>query len=129
MGFILSPPPETPWMAITVNKSVNNGISLSGSASNTIINNRITENGVSGIGFSSSGSNLIYNNYFNNANNVNVGADSTSNQWSTTKTAGVNIVGGPMLGGNYWATPQGTGFSQTMYGCGRRLHLQAGIRY
>lgn len=97
----------------TVNKSLNNGISLSGSASNTVINNRITENGGSGIGFSSSGSNLVYNNYFNNANNVNVGADSTGNLWSTTKTAGVNIVGGPMLGGNYWATPQGTGFSQT----------------
>ena len=42
-----------------------------------------------------------------------MGADSTGNLWSTTKTAGVNIVSGPMLGGNYWATPQGTGFSQT----------------
>ncbi|MDQ1253873.1 MAG: trimeric autotransporter adhesin [Euryarchaeota archaeon] len=97
----------------TVNKSVNNGIFLSGSPTNTIINNRITENGVYGIGFSSSSSNLIYNNYFNSVNNVNVGADSTGNMWSTTKTAGTNIVGGPMLGGNYWATPQGTGFSQT----------------
>jgi|GEM_PF-1341214 len=96
----------------TVNKSVNNGISLSGSASNTVINNLITENGISGISFSSSGDNLIYNNYFNNANNVNLGTDN-SNIWSTTATAGVNIVSGPMLGGNYWATPQGTGFSQT----------------
>ncbi len=97
----------------TVSKNANNGISLAGAASNTIINNRITESGVSGIGLSSSGSNQIYNNYFNNANNANVGADSTGNLWSTTKTAGVNIVSGPMLGGNYWATPQGTGFSQT----------------
>lgn len=96
-----------------VNKSVNNGVSLSGSASNTVINNTITENGVSGIGFGSSGNNLICNNYFNNTKNVNPGTDNSENIWSTTATAGVNIVGGPMLGGNYWATPQGTGFSQT----------------
>lgn len=96
----------------TVNKSVNNGLSLSGSASNTVTTNTITDNGVSGISLSSSGDNLIYNNYFNNANNVNLGTDN-SNIWSTTATAGVNIVGGPVLGGNYWATPQGTGFSQT----------------
>ncbi len=29
------------------------------------------------------------------------------------KTAGENIVGGPYLGGNFWANPNGTGFSQT----------------
>ncbi|AKB81092.1 cell surface protein [Methanosarcina barkeri 3] len=31
---------------------------------------------------------------------------------NTTKTSGTNIVGGPYLGGNYWAKPDGTGFSQ-----------------
>jgi len=35
------------------------------------------------------------------------------NYWNVTKTAGTNIVGGPYLGGNYWASPDGTGFSQT----------------
>ncbi|WAI01811.1 NosD domain-containing protein [Methanogenium organophilum] len=34
------------------------------------------------------------------------------NDWNVTKTAGTNIVGGPFLGGNYWATPNGTGWSQ-----------------
>ena len=29
-----------------------------------------------------------------------------------TKTSGTNIVGGPYFGGNYWAKPDGTGFSQ-----------------
>jgi parallel beta-helix repeat protein len=32
---------------------------------------------------------------------------------NTTKTSGTNIIGGPYIGGNYWAKPDGTGFSQT----------------
>jgi len=37
---------------------------------------------------------------------------STDNVWNSTKTAGTNIIGGSYLGGNYWAKPDGTGFSQ-----------------
>ena len=55
--------------------------------------------------------NLIYNNYFNNT--LNVRADnSKGNFWNTTKTERTNIVKGPYLGGNFWANPNGTGFSQ-----------------
>jgi parallel beta-helix repeat protein len=39
--------------------------------------------------------------------------DPPANVWNMAKTAGTNIVGGPYLGGNYWASPNGTGFSQT----------------
>jgi len=42
-----------------------------------------------------------------------VDPSSEANDWNTTKTAGMNIVGGPYLGGNYWASPDGTGFSET----------------
>lgn len=38
-----------------------------------------------GIRLDTSNDNLLYNNYFNN-----------------TKTAGINIIGGQHLGGNYW---------------------------
>lgn len=31
---------------------------------------------------------------------------------NTTKTSGISIAGGPYFGGNYWAKPDGTGFSQ-----------------
>lgn len=55
--------------------------------------------------------NHIYNNYFNNT--LNVRADnSKGNFWNTTKTKRTNIVKGPYLGGNFWANPNGTGFSQ-----------------
>jgi parallel beta-helix repeat protein len=56
--------------------------------------------------------NLIYNNYFNNTNNFYLFLV-TRNFWNITKTAGINIVGGPYLSGNFWAKPNGTGFSQT----------------
>lgn len=42
-----------------------------------------------------------------------VDPDPPSNTWSIPKTPGVNIVNGPYLGGNYWASPDGDGFSQT----------------
>ena len=38
---------------------------------------------------------------------------SEANYWNITKTSGTNIVGGPYLGGNYWASPDGSGFSET----------------
>jgi len=48
---------------------------------------------------------------------VNLGSnnDSNLNYWNTTFScfAGPNIVGGVPIAGNYWATPSGTGFSNT----------------
>ncbi|WP_440947766.1 NosD domain-containing protein [Methanosarcina sp. T3] len=58
-----------------------------------------------------SGNNTIYNNYFNNVNNTLIYSEA-NNTWNTSKTSGESIVGGPYLGGNYWANPSGTGFSE-----------------
>ncbi len=77
----------------------------------------ITGNG-QGLSLENSNYNTIYNNYFNNTQNALVTGTSTGNVWNTTKTAGQNIIGGPFLGGNYWATPDGTGWSQTHYDIG-----------
>ncbi len=70
---------------------------------------------ISGISISNANNNTIYNNYFNN--DLNVQTDGTSrNTWNIepiTAPAGGNIIGGPKLAGNYWANPNGTGFSQT----------------
>ncbi len=33
--------------------------------------------------------------------------------WNTTPSPGPNIVGGPHIGGNFWANLEGTGFSET----------------
>lgn len=55
---------------------------------------------------------IITNNNFNNTVNVNA-SEGTKNIFNTTKIAGKNVIGGPCLGGNCWATPSGDGFSQT----------------
>lgn len=55
---------------------------------------------------------IVINNNFNNTVNINA-PEGIECIFNTTKTAGKNIVGGPYLGGNYWATPSGRGFSQT----------------
>ena len=54
----------------------------------------------------------VRNNDLNNTDNGFFGA-AEAGTLNYTKTAGTNIVGGPYLGGNFWASPNGTGFSQT----------------
>jgi PGF-pre-PGF domain-containing protein len=90
------------------------GIVLGEACSSDIINNTIKSCAECGIyDMDGNSSKLIYNNYFNNTLNVRFeGAESTST-WNSSLTTGTNIVGGPYIGGNYWAKPDGTGFSQT----------------
>lgn len=103
------------------------------SSSNLVANNNVELNkkcGVylNGIAYTRpfNRTNRFYNNIFNNT--VNVFNDTNSYYtaesighgarifpvaWNTTtKTPDTNIVGGPYIGGNYWAKPDGTGFSQ-----------------
>jgi PGF-pre-PGF domain-containing protein len=61
---------------------------------------------------SSPRNNTFYNNYFNNSLQISNFSASSTNYFNITKTSGTNIVGGTYLGGNYWAAPNGTGFSQ-----------------
>ena len=96
----------------------NYGIYLSNSWNNTMNGNYINSNYNHGIYLSSSlpssNSNNIYNNYFNNTVNFGfTGSYTGINTWNITRTSYTNIIGGPYLGGNFWANPDGTGFSQT----------------
>ncbi|HET8687355.1 MAG TPA: NosD domain-containing protein, partial [Methanosarcina sp.] len=79
---------------------------------NELSNNTIISSNESGIHLLDyCADNRIYNNYFNNS--VNVKAENTEgNIWNTTQSPGTNIIGGPNLGGNFWANLEGTGFSQ-----------------
>ncbi|MEN6443670.1 MAG: DUF3821 domain-containing protein [Methanoregula sp.] len=93
----------------------NNGVGISvesGSDTNILAGNTISGNSGSGISLDTSGSNTIYNNYFYNAANVLFTGTTLSNIWNTTPGTGPNIIGGARIGGNYWASPGGTGFSQ-----------------
>lgn len=56
--------------------------------------------------------NLIYDNYWENTGNVSM-RTTEPNQWNVPPTAEANVVGGSVVAGNFWATPSGSGFSQT----------------
>jgi len=103
--------------------SINNayGINFAGESQYNVLNNSIIQNNsIYGLYFyqhSASPSylpqyNLIYNNFIRNSvnyyNNTNV-----TNYFNTTKTSGTNIIGGSYIAGNFWATINNTGFSQT----------------
>ena len=96
--------------------NANNGVKLHSSFYNKIVDNSVSNNGEYGIYVYSSLDNIIYNNFFKNTANYRIYEPlsycPTINEWNVNKTAGTNIVGGPYLGGNYWARPDGKGFSQ-----------------
>ena len=87
------------------------GIYFDSSGGNTITGCTIRNNNVYGLYVrGTSKRNTVYNNYFNDTSiTIQKGAE---NAYNISKTAGTNIVGGPFIGGNYWAKPDGTGFSQ-----------------
>ncbi len=72
----------------------------------------IRDNSDVGIGFLDVDDAGIWNNYFNNDGNVDLHGSVTGAIWNLTKSPGTNIVNGPFIGGNYWANPDGTGWSQ-----------------
>ncbi|WP_462272354.1 NosD domain-containing protein, partial [Methanohalophilus sp.] len=96
-----------------VSNNTDNGIYFVSSHENRLVNNTILNNKIGLLlgGYYGSSNNIVGNNYFNNSNNADFDAYS-DNDWNTTNTTGPNIIGGPYIGGNFWATPDGTGFSQ-----------------
>jgi parallel beta-helix repeat protein len=85
----------------TISNSSIRGITLTGSFNNTVSNNTIIHNRY-GLRISEgSSNNTIYNNYFKNEQNLI--PVSGINTWNITKTPGLNIIGGPYFGGNYWS--------------------------
>ncbi len=87
------------------------GVSVYESENITLDSNSLSTAGY-GVILSDASNNLIYNNFFNTVVNVEFEGTNTGNQWNIERTAGNNIMGGSYLAGNYWAKPDGTGFSQ-----------------
>ncbi len=104
------------------------GIHVWNSTNNTLTGNKVY-NGINGIFIENSTDNTIYNNYFNNTNNfVNTCGDgnggirlntqpnclngSFHNILNIDLSKGINVMGGPLIGGNYWANSSGKDYSQ-----------------
>lgn len=78
----------------------------------TIVSNTIRDNGDVGLYLCRSAGNIIADNLFSNPANVRFGGACGGSIWSDDGHPGTSIVNGPTLGGNYWGSPSGTGFSE-----------------
>jgi parallel beta-helix repeat protein len=111
-GIVLVTSSSNNWIVNNTIRSNDDGIVLAVQSNNNYIKNNGLFNNNVGISLSSTKDNLIFNNNFNNTNNTNFTGTVYTNSWNTTKQSGTNIIGGPYLGGNFWAKPDGTGFSE-----------------
>lgn len=111
-GFYLKNSSDNRLSGNQANSNSRHGIYLGSSRSNILDSNRVTSNSEYGLFLLDSGSNSIYNNYFSNVNNIYLQGSNTGTSLNTTLTPAKNIVGGTYLGGNFWGTPKGDGFSQ-----------------
>lgn len=103
---------DTLFMGNTVHSNGGRGIYLEKTIRSRLNLNLIQNNTDYGIELNNSLDSIIFNNYLNNTNNSLITGTGNSNVWNISKIIGPNIVGGSYMGGNYWAKPDGTGFSQ-----------------
>jgi len=121
-GIFLSSSNSTILTNITVKDNNFSGVHFYSSSYYNILNNSHIENNTYyGLYFLNQSArypeyNLIYNNYFNNTFNY-YNSTNLTNFFNTTKISGTNIIGGVNIGGNFWAHPNNTGFSQLVSTC------------
>ncbi len=82
-----------------------------GAHNNTLSSNKLTATGLNSraIFMTSSATNTLRDNILNSP--LPVFVDVSSNAWNIAKTSGMNIVGGPFLGGNFYTNATSNGFS------------------
>lgn len=97
--------------ATTASENEHNGMMLIASNRNRLLGNTVRDNGAYGIDCYLTRENVIADNLFVNANNTHI-EEFDRDTWSLSASAGPNIAGGPMRGGNYWGRPDGTGYSE-----------------
>ena len=97
--------------ATNASENEHNGLMLIASERNRLVGNTVRDNGAYGIDCYLTRENVIADNLFVNANNTHI-EEFDRDTWSLSASAGPNIAGGPMRGGNYWGQPDGKGYSE-----------------
>ncbi len=90
------------------------GVVMTGSTRNTVSGCRIAGNDLAGISLYGSAGNTFFNNLLKNEKNVAfINGGTPANAWNVAPRDGLNIAGGPSIGGNCWLDTDGTGISAT----------------
>ena len=90
----------------------NRGIFLNDVKNTTITRCTVTNNTETGLFFWKSAGNVIVDNIISNLHNAGFDDRIPQNTWDLGKAPGTNIIGGGFTGGNFWGSPDGTGFSE-----------------
>lgn len=90
----------------------NRGIFLNNVKNTTITRCSVTNNTETGFFFWNSAGNVIVDNIISNTHNAGFDDTIPQNTWDLGKAPGSNIIGGGFTGGNFWGSPDGTGFSE-----------------
>ncbi|WP_162562420.1 PKD domain-containing protein [Salinigranum rubrum] len=90
------------------------GVYLDEPDDNVVRGSRINASTTAGIYFPDDKpeNNLLYDNYLNNSANVVFDGSVPQTDWSVSRRTKTNVIGGSLVGGNYWAAPDGNGPSQ-----------------
>jgi len=80
------------------------GLKFVRTRSSIIQGNVFEDNSTAGVHLQDCDSNTLYNNRFDNSTNA---LADGANTWSVAPADGINIVGGGMIGGNYWSNYTG----------------------
>jgi len=73
--------------------------------------NKIQENKGRGLIIDSATKTRIWNNLFNNTRNVEMTGINSNTEWNVSTRSGVGVTGHTIVGGNYWGSPDNSGFS------------------
>lgn len=110
-GFYLWNSSSNNFTNLTATSNLDSGFSLNSNSAYNVLNNSRIWNNPYGLYLQSAGQfNRFYNNIFNNTIN-HYNSTSGVNYFNTTLSASTNIIGGTNSGGNYWGSPDGTGYS------------------
>jgi parallel beta-helix repeat protein len=106
--------PGSSWIAVVGNIVAENdeGIEVENARGVAIRSNRIFGSRYRGMNLTAADEMTVVDNYFSNRENVRRHAGAFTGVWSQAPAAGPNVMGNPSIGGNFWGTPDGTGFSE-----------------
>ena len=113
-GVVLNPGGGSTISGNTVTAGQYGMVLASSSTPVVVTGNTLAQNAIAGLYLYETSHLTITNNYLDCDQNVLTGGSISAVAWSTPRRSGTSIAGGKTLGGNFWAAPNGQGFSQTM---------------